>query len=150
VDVCLDLFPADEDISRFDFIVLVPEPDEYISPLNDDGTLPEQHQLPDELRQLIRWVWSRNRDQVKFDTYVEKYIEHVAMDLNKDFGSSVKIIGIEGVKKIARIATSIAACCFSVLILLVSALLLRRNMWIGFVIFLYVVMITIFFSLSSL
>jgi hypothetical protein len=113
VDVCLDLFPADEDVSRFDFIVLVPEPDDYISPLNDDGTLPEQHQLPDELRQLIRWVWSRNRDQVIFDTYVEKYIEHIAIELNKDFGSTVKIIGIEGVKKIARIATSVAACCYS-------------------------------------
>jgi predicted ATP-dependent protease len=113
VQVCLDLFPADEDVSRFDFIVLVPEPPEYISPLNDDGSLPEEKQLPEELKQLIRWVWSRTRDQVKFDTYVEKYIEHVALELNKDFGSSVKIVGIEGVKKIARIATSIAACCFS-------------------------------------
>lgn len=113
VDVCLDLFPADEDVSRFDFIVLVPEPPEYISPLNDDGSLPEEKQLPEELKQLIRWVWSRSREQVKFDTYVERYIEHVALDLNKDFGSAVKIIGIEGVKKIARLATSIAACCYS-------------------------------------
>lgn len=113
VEVCLDLFPADEDISRFDFIVLVPEPGEYISPLNEDGSLPEEKQLPSELKSLIRWVWSRTKDQVIFDTYVEKYIEHIAHELNKDFGSSVKIIGIEGVKKIARIATSIAACCFS-------------------------------------
>lgn len=113
VDVCLDLFPADEDISRFDFIVLVPEPDDYISPLNDDGTLPEAKQLPDELKQLIRWAWSRNKDQVKFDTYVEKYIETVAIELNKDFGSSVKIIGIEGTKKIARIAASVAGACYS-------------------------------------
>lgn len=113
VDVCLDLFPADEDVARFDFIVLVPEPAEYISPLNDDGSLPEEKHLPEELKQLIRWVWSRNREQVIFDTYVEKYIEHVAMELNKDFGSSIKIIGIEGVKKIARIATSVAACCYS-------------------------------------
>lgn len=113
VDVCLDLFPADEDISRFDFIVLVPEPEEYISPLNSDGTVPPQAQLPDELRQMIRWVWSRNADQVKFDSYVEQYIEHTAIELNKDFGSKVKIIGVEGVKKIARISTSIAACCFS-------------------------------------
>jgi hypothetical protein len=113
VDVCLDLFPADEDVSRFDFIVLVPEPAEYISPLNPDGTLPEDKQLPEELKQLIRWAWSRNKDQVKFDPYVEQYIEHTAIELNKDFGSSVKIIGVEGVKKIARIATSIASCCFS-------------------------------------
>lgn len=113
VDVCLDLFPADEDISRFDFIVLVPEPADYISPLNDDGSLPEDSQLPEELRQMIRWVWSRTKDQVKFDNYVEQYIEHMAIELNKDYGSAVKIIGIEGVKKIARIATSIAACCFS-------------------------------------
>ena len=113
VDVCLDLFPADEDISRFDFIVLVPEPEKYISPLNDDGTLPEEKQLPEELKQLIRWVWSRNKDQVVFEPYVERYIEHVAIELNKDFGCSVKIIGVEGVKKIARIATSVAACCFS-------------------------------------
>jgi hypothetical protein len=113
VDVCLDLFPADEDVSRFDFIVLVPEPAEYISPLNEDGTVPEPPQLPTELKDLIRWVWSRNRDQVKFDTYVEKYIEHVALELNKDFGSSVKIVGIEATKKIARIATAVAAACFS-------------------------------------
>jgi hypothetical protein len=91
------------------FIVLVPEPAEYISPLNPDGTLPEDKQLPEELKQLIRWAWSRNKDQVKFDPYVEQYIEHTAIELNKDFGSSVKIIGVEGVKKIARIATSY--CC---------------------------------------
>jgi hypothetical protein len=68
VDVCLDLFPADEDVSRFDFIVLVPEPSEYISPLNEDGSIPPEHQLPSELKSLIRWVWSRKRDQVKFDS----------------------------------------------------------------------------------
>ncbi len=113
VDVCLDIFPADEDVSRFDFIVLIPEPDHYISPLNDDDSAPEEKQLPEELRELIRWVWSRNRDQVVFDTYVEKYIEHVSYELNKDFGSSIKIIGVEGVKKIARIACSVAAACFS-------------------------------------
>jgi hypothetical protein len=109
----LDLFPADEDVSRFDFIVLVPEPAEYISPLNEDGSVPETPQLPNELKDLIRWVWSRNRDQVKFEAHVEKYIEHTAIALNKDFGSSVKIIGIEGTKKIARIAASVAAACFS-------------------------------------
>jgi hypothetical protein len=113
IDVCLDLFPADEDVSRFDFIVLVPEPKGYISPLNDDGSLPEEVQLPVELRDLIRWTWSRNKDQVIFDTYVEKYIEHVDDELRPDFGSTIKIIGIEGVKKIARIATSVAACCYS-------------------------------------
>lgn len=113
VDVCLDLFPADEDISRFDFIILVPEPAEYISPLNPDGTVPEKAQLPKELKDLVRWVWSRSVDQVVFEPYVERYIEQTALDLDKDFGSSVKIIGVEGGKKIARIATSVAACCFS-------------------------------------
>lgn len=113
VEVCLDLFPADEDIARFDFIILVPDSPEYISPLDDEGNLPESKQLPQELKQLIRWVWSRNRDQVQFAPHVERYIEKTAIDLNKDFGSTIKIIGIEGVKKLARIATSIAACCFS-------------------------------------
>jgi hypothetical protein len=113
VDVCLDLFPADEDVSRFDFIVLVPEPAEYISPLNDDGTVPPPPELPTELKDLIRWAWSRTSGQVKFAEYVEKYIEHVALELNKDFGSSVKIVGIEATKKIARIATAVAAACFS-------------------------------------
>jgi hypothetical protein len=74
VDVCLDLFPADEDVSRFDFIVLVPEPAEYVSPLNEDGTVPPPPQLPDELKQLIRWGWSRSREQVKFEAHVERYI----------------------------------------------------------------------------
>jgi hypothetical protein len=50
---------------------------------------------------------------VKFENKVEKYIEYVADLLNKDFGSSVKIIGHEGAKKIARMAISVAACCFS-------------------------------------
>jgi hypothetical protein len=113
VDVCLDLFPEDQDIARFDFIVLVPEPAEYISPLNPDGTVPEAPQLPNELKDLIRWAWSRTREQVVFDAYDEKYIEEIALRLNKDFGSSVKIVGIEATKKIARIATAVAAACFS-------------------------------------
>lgn len=113
VDVCLDLFPADEDVSRFDFIVLVPEPAEYISPLNDDGTVPVPPQLPNELKDLIRWAWSRKIDQVKFEPYVEKYIEDVALKLNKDFDSHVKILSVEATKKIAKIATAIATACFS-------------------------------------
>jgi hypothetical protein len=113
VDVCLDLFPTDEDIARFDFITLVPEPAEYISPLNEDGTVPPPPQLPNELKDLIRWVWSRKKEHTKFDAYVEKYIEHTAIELNKDFGSSVKILSIEATKKIARIATAVAAACFS-------------------------------------
>lgn len=115
VRVCKDLFPADEDISRFDFIVLVPEPDAdgYISPLDENGNPPDRKHLPTELRELVRWVWSRKKDQVVFDSLVERYIENRAKQLNKEFGTSVKIIGVEGAKKIARIATSIAAACFS-------------------------------------
>jgi hypothetical protein len=113
VEVILDLFGSDEDIARFDFIVLIPEGEKYISELDEDGNLPEPPPLPEELREIIRWVWSRSSDQVKFENKVEKYIEYVADLLNKDFGSSVKIIGHEGAKKIARMAISVAACCFS-------------------------------------
>jgi DNA primase len=113
IQVCTELIGAHEDINRFDAIVLVADPPEYISPLNEDGSVPEEEQLPEELRELIRWCWSRTEGQVKFEDKLERYIEHKNNEMHKLFKSEVKILDVEGVQKIAKMATSVAACCFS-------------------------------------
>lgn len=115
VEIARELVGKNEDVARFDFIVVVPETDKLISPFQDDGgfdELPEVDNTP--YKNLVYWAWSRKRDQIKFDTAVDRYVWQVSMELDEKYGSyDINIFGAETFKKLARIAVSCAAMCFS-------------------------------------
>jgi 5S rRNA maturation endonuclease (ribonuclease M5) len=112
INVLLDLIGASEDIARYDFFLLVDEPEEYTSPL----VKVEQEPYPVESYQnRIRWVWSRTEDQIIISDEVQEFIVKCAEELNKDFNTHIKLFGPEAWKKLTRtaIATAGMVCSMS-------------------------------------
>jgi hypothetical protein len=112
IDIVRELVSMDEDIARFDFIIILPdlELDQIISPFDQ-----EEYEEKDNAayRHLIYWCWSRTKDQVKFDENVGPYAWQVTKQLNEQYHSTVKLFGTEAFIKLARIAVACAGACFS-------------------------------------
>lgn len=113
VTIVLDLIGSDEDVARFDFTVILPNIETYISPFTSKEEVQQTKIDNQPYRNLVYWAWSRSIDQVKFDANVEQYIWQIAQELNERYDSDVKFFGAEANKKLARIAVSVAAMCFS-------------------------------------
>lgn len=112
VAIIRELIGKEEDIARFDFAVVVPGANvaDLISPLTKEK-LDQAHNPA--YRNLIYWVWTRTPDQIKFDTNVDDYIWRTSQELNEQYDTKAKLFGSEAWKKIARLAISVAGCCFS-------------------------------------
>jgi hypothetical protein len=112
VDAVLDLVGSDEDVARFDAVMMVTDKGNYISreDYQASGADPFDREA---YVSLIRWVWSRTAEQVRFDNKVTDYIWSRAQVLNESYATDVKLLGAEADVKLARIAVACAACCFS-------------------------------------
>jgi hypothetical protein len=104
VEVLLELIDSPEDIARYDFFTLVPEPDEYISFMDKD-----YEKLPDICyKNRVRWAWTRKPEQITMDTDTQKYLWQKSVDLNREYNTHVRLFGTEAWQKIARIAVASA------------------------------------------
>ena len=111
IDVLLELVGASEDIARYDFFLLVGEPDEYINPFEfEDLDEPYDEQA---YKDRVRWVWSRKPEQILFKDNADRYIWQQAQILNETFNCHIKLFGSEADKKLARVAVACAGCCVS-------------------------------------
>lgn len=110
IHVIRDLVGASEDIARYDFFLLVDEPEGYISPLDMFDLEPFDK---DAYQDRIRWVWSRTKDQVELTRPVAEYLVKEAAELNKLYDTHIKLFGAEAWKKVARIAIACAGMCVS-------------------------------------
>lgn len=106
IQVLLDLIGASEDIARYDFFLLVDEPDEYISPLESFEQEPFEKE---SYQNRIRWIWSRKAEQIVMDIEVQRYIVDCGIELNKTYNSHIKLFGPEAWKKLCRVAIATAA-----------------------------------------
>jgi hypothetical protein len=111
VSVLVDLVGAAEDIARYDFFVLVPEPPkgQKINPLAkvSDPFNSESY------KNRVRWVWSRKQDQIKFDTDVDQYIVDQSYELADEFSSHIQFLGNEAYVKLAKVAVAVAGMLVS-------------------------------------
>jgi DNA primase len=105
VRILLDLVGASEDIARYDFFLLVNDPENYINPLDefDLEPFPKESYL-----NRVRWVWSRKAEQVQMDRETMEHIVKLAEDLNRDYNTHIKFFGPEAWKKLARISIATA------------------------------------------
>lgn len=110
IPILLDLVGASEDIARYDFFLLVDEPSDYISPLDDFDLEPFEKEA---YMTRIRWVWSRTTEQIQIDRPVAEYIVKQAQEMNKKYDFHIKLFGPEAWKKIARIAIACAGMTVS-------------------------------------
>jgi hypothetical protein len=97
---------AGADIARYDFFVLVDDVDKYTSPLETYDLEP----YPKESYQnRVRWIWSRQPEQIIIERPVLQYIVDCATELNDAYSSHIKLFGPEAWKKVARVAIATAA-----------------------------------------
>lgn len=115
VKIVLELVGSAEDIARFDFCYIMPNDGKLIPPRFEDEELMMKIQKLDNApyRHLIQWVWSRNADQTKFDRGVDRYIWNLSIQLNEKYNCQYQFFGRELPKKLAKLAASVAAMCFS-------------------------------------
>ena len=109
IEIILELIDSPEDIARYDFFTVVPEPEHYASFLDVDF-----EKLPVEnYRDRIRWVWTRKEDDILMTLDVQKYLVQVSTELNKQFNTHVRLFGTEAWQKLARIAVASAGMLVS-------------------------------------
>jgi hypothetical protein len=89
----------------------------YVSQFGENGEDLEAYSggISESHRNLIRWIWTRKAHNIKFDHLIAWYIEKENIRMNHRFydGSDLHIMGNVGAQKLARIAVSVAAMCFS-------------------------------------
>jgi len=109
IEIILELIDSPEDIARYDFFTVVPEPEQYASFLEVD-----YEKLPViNYRDRIRWVWTRKEDDISMSPEVQKYLWSVSTELNKKFNTHIRLFGTEAWQKLARIAVASAGMLVS-------------------------------------
>ena len=105
ISVLTDLVETAEDIARYDMIVILPDKgNAQINPLWE----PEEP-LPEPVyRNRIRWVWSRDAENIVMDRETQLYIVEVANELNQIYEGHIKIFGTEAWKKVSRLSIAVA------------------------------------------
>lgn len=110
IDVLIELIGTPEDIARYDvMLILGDQGNTEVDPFWE----PVQPFEPEVYQTRIRWVWSRNVDQVIIDKEIGRYILEKCNELNKEYDSHIKIFGTEAWKKVSRLAISIAGYLIS-------------------------------------
>lgn len=117
VEALKSLFPAPEDLARFDYAIAVAadevDSDEINTVTKDVETTvypgPDNHNL-------IMWAKSRSVEQVQFSTAVTEYILDSAQEMGKKYTNKIPLVQAENMRvKLARIAAAVAARTFSTL-----------------------------------
>lgn len=110
VSVVTELVGSAEDIARYDIMLVLGDKGTTIS---DPYWVAQEPFTQEQYRDRIRWIWSRDVEQIIISEDVGKYIQQKANGLNRLYDSHVKIFGTEAWKKIARLAVAVAGYCVS-------------------------------------
>ena len=105
IDILVELIGSPEDIARYDMMLVLGEQGNKVV---DPFWQPSQPFEPEVYQTRVRWMWSRNIDQIIIDQEVGRYILEKCNELNRTYDSHIKIFGTEAWKKVARLAISIA------------------------------------------
>ena len=105
IDIVIDLVGTPEDIARYDVICIIADRgskyiDPYYEPLKP---------FPKEFYQnRIRWIWSRNENQVVINKNTYSYAVQKSNELNEEYDSYIKLFGPEAWMKLIRLSVAIA------------------------------------------
>lgn len=105
IEVITDLVESAEDIARYDImLVLADKGTSHVDPFWE----PEEPFDDTVYQARIRWVWSRQPDQIVFSDEVAHYLITKANQLNDMYNTHIKIFGTEAWKKLARLSIAVA------------------------------------------
>lgn len=113
IESLMDLIENSEDISRFDYVVVVSQNEVDSSEINK-ARKKSKNEYEDIDSLLIQWIWSRDINQVKFEKEAEKLVLQYATKLGKMYSPKIPLIQGENIRiKLAKIAAAIAGRLFS-------------------------------------
>lgn len=105
IEIIAELVGTAEDIARYDLMLVLASP----GARNMDYNWVPETPFDDEVyKTRIRWVWSREAEQVKIDDDVLEYIIEQCNTLNDKYDSHIKIFGTEAWKKVTRLAIAVS------------------------------------------
>lgn len=115
MDALKGFAPNPEDIARFDFAMAVASEDVSADEINSRRPPRVQHRFTAKLcSQLVNWVWSRDIDQIVWESGVENYVLERAQVMGKRYVPDPPLVQAENVRiKLARLAVAIAGRLFS-------------------------------------
>lgn len=115
IDAIAKLVTNPEDIARFDLAMVAASDDVSSSVINAARPPRAEHtHTAEACSALVTWAWSRKRDDVVWDTGVERFILQQAEALGSRYIADPPLIQPENVRvKLARIAVAVAARLFS-------------------------------------
>ena len=123
VDIVKPLIGGVEDIARFDFIYILGDTPNEIDPLWQ----PPVGFTEKQLQTRIRWIWSRNCDEIIISPELQKYIVDKSKELNNKYLCSIKIFSTETWKKISRLAIAIAGYMVSTDVQFKNIIVLQKH-----------------------
>lgn len=105
IEVIAELVGTAEDIARYDMMLVLADPG---SRSMDFNWIPDEPFDQTAYQSRIRWVWSREPEQIVIHDEVLEYIVEQCNLLNKKYDSHIKIFGTEAWKKVTRLAIAVA------------------------------------------
>lgn len=105
IAIVTELVGTPEDIARYDIIHIVA--DKGAETIDANWT-PEEPFTQEQYRTRIKWIWSREPEQIIIDEDVRRFIIERSNALNEIYGAHIKIFGTETWKKLSRLAIAIA------------------------------------------
>lgn len=123
IEIVKPLVPSVEDIARFDFIYILGDTPNDIDPL----WAPPEGFTEKQLQSRIRWIWSRNCDQIVISPEMQSYIVKKSKEFNDVYMGSVRIFSTETWKKLARLSIAIAGYMVSTDLEFSSIIVMQRH-----------------------
>jgi hypothetical protein len=113
IEAITDLVENSEDISRFDYALVVSQNEVDIHEINQYRKKSKNiYAKADPL--LIQWIWSRSPEQIKFTKEAEALILEYAVKLGNIYSPKIPLIQGENIRiKLARVSAAIAGRLFS-------------------------------------
>lgn len=109
-----EIFKNHEDITRFDYVVVVADTEVADSTVNKVRQSTNYMYTQEAEQSLILWTWSRKQDDIKFTDKAVQVIYTLASKLGAMYASDVPLIQGTNVRiKLAKIAVAFAARLYS-------------------------------------
>lgn len=110
----MDLIRAAEDVARFDLAIVVQKDEVDTEVINKPHSTIESRYGQHDLRSILLWGWSRQKDHIIFTKEATAYILSASNTLSKRYTSTIPLIQGENIRfKLAKIAAAVAIRCFS-------------------------------------
>jgi hypothetical protein len=116
-----ELITKPSDIRRFDLVVIMAKqddddliPNDMFKKKTEEELFKEGWPTPEQDRNLLRWAWSRNENDILFTTEATEVACELSKKLGKEYSDTIPlIIGTDVRIKLARLASALAIRLYS-------------------------------------